>query len=262
MQSELAQLKQAQQAQPSPDSSLPSSQSRDDTTHQNTVTLIQDCTVASATMGQPSHLSTFVAGPFLGSAHASTSQAASAPTPGRLAMPNFAQGTGSRYEKSIGDIRLTAGQITELFYRTLHHRFLPFTMHESSEVIYTKSPLLFWVICAAESSNRLKPRFAPHIRNLVAKILIAPTRSVETVQALLIMCMWPFNFSKLVDDASFFYCGLATQIGLQLGLHRPSLTHTHLGGSEQQDAETDFDARLTTWLEVYGGAGNGVGGVS
>jgi hypothetical protein len=254
MQSELTQLKQAQQAQqflPSPESSLPVSQSRDETTHQSTS--IQDCTVASASIGQPSQLSAFITGPFLGSANASTSQAPSAPTPERLAMPNFARGTGSRYEKNIGDIRLTACQITELFkcYRDLHHRFLPFTMHESSEVIYTKSPLLFWVICAVTSSNRLKPRFAPHIRTLVAEILIAPARSVETVQALLIMCMWPFNFSNLVDDASFFYSGLATQIGLQLGLHRPSLTHTHLGGSEQQDAETDFDSRLTTWLACF-----------
>jgi hypothetical protein len=119
-------------------------------------------------------------------------------------------------------------------------------MHESSEVIYGKSPLLFWVICAVASSNRLKPRFVPHTRNLVAEILTTPAISVEAVQALLIMCMWPFNFSGLVDDVSFFYSGLATRIGLQLGLHRLSLNHTHLGGSEQQNAATDFDSRSTT----------------
>ena len=90
MQLELAQLKQAQQAQqflPSPESSLPVSQSRDETTSEHFNSGLHRWVGIN---GAALALSIFVASPFLGSANASTSQAASAPTPERLAMPNLA----------------------------------------------------------------------------------------------------------------------------------------------------------------------------
>lgn len=41
------------------------------------------------------------------------------------------------------------------------------------------------------------------------------------MQALLLLCAWPFPFAHTADDPSPVYCSHATQIGLQLGLHRP-----------------------------------------
>ncbi|KAE9367382.1 hypothetical protein N431DRAFT_561376 [Stipitochalara longipes BDJ] len=273
VQSELTQLKQAQQAQqtnqaqppqiqqPLPGSPAhnllyPSNQPLSAPVNQGNS--IQACTVASASEPEPPRprLPSSIASSFSVSALISTSQATYGPAlvaSEQVPSSNLVLREGTRYDKSIGDIHLTAAQVSELFksYRASHHRFLPFTMLDSSEAIYTKSSLLFWVICAVASSNRLKPRFAPHIRHLIAEILTSPARSVETVQALLIICMWPFTFISIADDASFLYSGLATQLGLQLGLHRPFVTHTHVGGSEQQDAETDFEPRLSTWLACF-----------
>jgi len=80
---------------------------------------------------------------------------------------------------------------------------------------------------------------------MVADIHILP-RSIETVQALLILCLWPFPVSTTFDDPSHSYSGIAVQMGLQLGLHCPTQTYSHLAVREGITA--DSDVKLTTWL--------------
>ncbi|KAB5533367.1 hypothetical protein GE09DRAFT_1250599 [Coniochaeta sp. 2T2.1] len=60
------------------------------------------------------------------------------------------------------------------------------------------------------------------IKVMITDTIHAASHSVDTIQALLIMCLWPFKTAHLSDDSSQFYCSIATQMGLQLGLHRPN----------------------------------------
>jgi hypothetical protein len=154
-------------------------------------------------------------------------------------------------DKSLGNVHLTAAQVTELFrvYFLQCHPYLPFTISTDPETTNEKCPLLFWVICAVASSTGTMLDLQPHIQVMVGQVAINPPRSIEVVQALLVLCMWPFPFYSTLGDPSFPYCGLATQIGLQIGLHRPSLSQEF--SSKKQVLDVREDVRKTTWMACY-----------
>ena len=52
-----------------------------------------------------------------------------------------------------------------------------------------------------------------------------------------------------LGDPAFVYCGLATQIGLQIGLHKPSLSQEF--SSKRQVLDVDDDVRKSTWMACY-----------
>jgi hypothetical protein len=119
----------------------------------------------------------------------------------------------------------------------------------SADAIFASSPLLFWVICAI-TSPRLQATLSPAIKRLVEETVHTPLHGVETVQALVLLCVWPFRVSFLSDDFSYFYSSMASQIGLQLGLHRPTGTHCYRYSWDVQPM-LDRDVRLTTWMACF-----------
>ncbi|KAK5094685.1 Regulatory protein leu3 [Exophiala xenobiotica] len=155
----------------------------------------------------------------------------------------------------VGLFTLTAGQVKEHFraYFARCHRYLPLELKSRDpDDVYLNSPLLFWAICAAASSWKLQSQLEVEIKTLVATTLHSKVRAIETVQALLVLCMWPFRVSKLHEDPSHFYIGLATQMCLQLGLHRPSQPHSHLvDRPEYQSMIADAHVKTTTWLACF-----------
>ncbi|OQU94488.1 Fungal specific transcription factor domain-containing protein [Cladophialophora immunda] len=155
------------------------------------------------------------------------------------------------YYRGNSHVQLTATQANELFriYFTRCHPYLPFQMCRSVETVYGRCPLLFWVICAVASTDKARPQFADIVRCQVASVLDPSNASVEVVQALLILSMWPFPFKSQRSDPSFMYGALACQIALQIGLPRPAVT---CPGSASSDATNeDQEARLTTWIGCF-----------
>jgi hypothetical protein len=158
--------------------------------------------------------------------------------------------------RTIGNVTLSSGQVSEHFrtYFTRCHRFLPFKMvTQSPDAIYLNCPLLFWVLCAAAANSKLRSQLAPLLKTLLADTIHSPPRTIATIQALLIMSTWPFSVTSVTEDPSDFYCGIATQMALRLGLHRPSQSHLHAYGSEEHaNARTvDREVQLTTWLACF-----------
>lgn len=154
-------------------------------------------------------------------------------------------------DKSIGNVTLKAAQVDELFrvFFAQCHPYLPFSLPASPETIYERCVLLFWVICAVASCPDSSSGLQAHIQAMIGQIATTSPRSIEVVQALLIMCMWPFPFYSTLGDPSFLYCGLATRIGLQIGLHRPELSHEF--SSRSQVLGVSGEVRRTTWMACY-----------
>ncbi|KAK5950063.1 Regulatory protein leu3 [Knufia fluminis] len=121
----------------------------------------------------------------------------------------------------------------------------------SPDHIYTKRPLFFWAICAVTSSWTLRSQLEPLTKRLVAETMCSVSQSIETVQALLVLSMWPFAVSSLNEDPSCYYSGLAWQMCLQLGLHRPLETHSHQYGSEADSRTEHEEVKITTWLAAF-----------
>lgn len=123
---------------------------------------------------------------------------------------------------------------------------------ESFVRIYDACPLLFWTVIGlasrcSEKHSDLYLRLAGPVRGLAAEVVNSPRRSLGIVQALVLLCLFPFPFRELESDRSLSYCGIASQMGLQLGLHRAehdvefcpeARLHSH-------------DERLRTWAACY-----------
>jgi hypothetical protein len=168
-------------------------------------------------------------------------------------LPDIRLSSSTPY-RVLGDVVLTIGQVNEHFrtYSARCHQYLPFKMKtQSTDEIYSKCPLLFWVICAVTSTWQARKQLAPLIKDMVANILHSPSRSVEIVQALLILCIWPFSVSTLNEDPSHFYSSLAAQMALQLGLHCPAQVHSHKPAPTDRAPAADNVVKMTTWLACF-----------
>jgi hypothetical protein len=156
------------------------------------------------------------------------------------------------HEKAIGNITLVPEEVTTIFklYFEKLHVHLPFDMIRSIEALYDICPLLFWVIIAVSCQNSVLVKdLIPYIKQMVSEITLKPARNVEIVQALLILCMWPFPYHTQLEDPSFIYCGMATNIGLQIGLHRPEFAYEF--NSKLDVLRSSHHTRRTTWIACY-----------
>ncbi|KAF3924081.1 hypothetical protein ABW21_db0209826 [Orbilia brochopaga] len=153
----------------------------------------------------------------------------------------------------LGDVGLTRGQVDDQFrtYFAHYHHYLPFKMESTSpEEIYAKSPLLFWVIITIASTRKLRTRLAPMIKAMVGDTMYVRRHSIESVQALLLLCLWPFPTASMNEDPSHIYSGIATQIALQLGLHCHGQAHSHLNIFQNQ-MKPDDEIKMTTWMACF-----------
>ncbi|OAL33783.1 hypothetical protein AYO20_06959 [Fonsecaea nubica] len=156
------------------------------------------------------------------------------------------------YYKGNSHVQLTATQANELFriYFTRCHPYLPFEMCRSVQIVYDRCPLLFWVVCAVASTDKARPQLAEIVRSHVGSVLDPSTGSVEVVQALLILAMWPFPFKSQRFDPSFMYGALACQLALQIGLPRPAVTYPGCAKSDTVNND-DHGVRTTTWIACF-----------
>ncbi|KAK5956200.1 Regulatory protein leu3 [Knufia fluminis] len=185
---------------------------------------------------------------------ASRDNVESPPQPSHLSQSEstVSRGASSAAYRSIGDVELTIGQVSEHFrtYFRRCHRHLSFELKtRDPDEIYSSSPLLFWAIIAAASCWKVQSQLDNEVKTLVAATLHS-NRSIQTIQALLILCVWPFRISRLQEDPSHFYIGLASQMCLQLGLHRPSQPYSHLGDRHEAMAG-DAHIKSTTSLACF-----------
>ena len=116
-------------------------------------------------------------------------------------------------------------------FSTSYHAYFPI-LSEPSEWLaeFSANRLLLWSVLAIASKGRtdlpnLYSSLVDPVRRLAGDIYSPQSRSLGTMQGLLLLCVWPFPFQQTINDPSPMYCSLATHIGLQLGLHRPLLRH-------------------------------------
>lgn len=120
---------------------------------------------------------------------------------------------------------------------------------------YDSNKLLFWTILAiaSASSPQLSPLYnslVDPVRRLAGDLYSHQSRGLEAVQALLLLCAWPFPFKQTVNDPSPLYASLATNIAHQIGLHRPS-SRSDFEYSASPIAETLEEERQRAWYGCF-----------
>lgn len=118
--------------------------------------------------------------------------------------------------------------------------------------IHNDSPVLFWtvIIISAQKhplhSEQFKRLLTP-FKMLFSSYLLNSICSFYTIQALLLLCIWPFPVNKQREDPSWEYCGMAVAAILKLAPDDPQRMWP---SSTEASAET-VTAGLKTWLGCF-----------
>ena len=146
-------------------------------------------------------------------------------------------------------------KLTVYSYFISYHPYFPILPDQQTFLAeYDDNRLLLWTVLAIASKGHdeypyLYSSLVDPVRALAADIYAPQSRSLRTMQALLLLCVWPFPFQQTVNDPSSMYCSLATNIGYQLGLHRPLHRSDFYEGAEQPLQCTAVEKK--TWYGCF-----------
>lgn len=132
----------------------------------------------------------------------------------------------------------------------LHH--LPILdLSKPIDRIFNDSSLLFWtIVITATSKHPVHSNYFEllHIpfKHLLSQYLVNSIRCIYTVQALLILCLWPFPVAKQQDDPSWEYIGIAVAAIVKLASND---SQTNWPGSNP--LFIDESVRQKTWLGCF-----------
>ena len=91
---------------------------------------------------------------------------------------------------------------------------------------------------------------APY-KELLGSNLVQTISTVQSIQALIITCMWPIPTLRYSDDPSWNLCGVAMNAAMQLGLHQPGHVQVLYGFGYSNAVETSLRTRTLTWLALF-----------
>ncbi len=80
---------------------------------------------------------------------------------------------------------------------------------------------------------------------LLGNLMVVRHESVYTMQALLILTMWPPQIQRQSEDMRWIYSGMTLQMALQGGYHRVGYEHEYFGLSYSKSTSDEvFHTRL------------------
>lgn len=82
---------------------------------------------------------------------------------------------------------------------------------------------------------------------MLSGYFVKSIRCIYTIQALLLLCLWPFPVDNQREDPSWEYCGVAVAAVLKLTSNG---SQTDWSEANEQCLE-DVRWRLKTWLECF-----------
>jgi len=93
---------------------------------------------------------------------------------------------------------------------------------------YERSQLLFWTIIAiASRSYSEEAGIYAGLRTPLDKLMWEKISSTPhshlTIQAILLLCVWPYSSPSMVTNPSFMLISIAKTACMHLGLHRPEI---------------------------------------
>lgn len=180
-------------------------------------------------------------------------------------------------EKSLHNITLSPDKIEVLFseYAQHYHPILPVVdIDKGPEKLYRLCPALFWVIMLTllrrhndRASATLLLDLSPHVRKLLEELTVSPiTRylpsefdepvfnasSVFSVQAFLVVTMWPHLALSLSADSSWNTIGVALFQAVRIGLHSPGHAGDFGNAAKTDDTRQLMlvNEQLRTWTCV------------
>lgn len=139
-------------------------------------------------------------------------------------------------------------------YRRYIHFFQPAI---SAPNIFKRSPFLFWTMIlissrANEHHPEIHDELLPGFDKFLAPVCQRPIRQIETIHALLLLCLWPVPRPRTSKNPTQDYLSLARDTAMQLNCHQISAmdsAQSRLSGFRDRTAESAAnEAKARTWL--------------
>jgi hypothetical protein len=114
--------------------------------------------------------------------------------------------------------------------------------------LYQYSPILFWTIIMISSRwhrsmSRLHKLLLESYRSILSGTFIEPFHhSLESIQAIILICIWPLAVPRQVDDPTWNYCGLVTNAAVRMGINRLDLRR------EGSHLDKGISIKNKTWM--------------
>lgn len=113
------------------------------------------------------------------------------------------------------------------FFDCFHPHMPLFQQYLDPETTFANSPFLFWTLCiiGARPNSGADPhvylQLVQELRVLLSQVFLQAHRSVDIVQALLLLCEFQLPSASLREDMVWTCGALAVRTATSLGLHRP-----------------------------------------
>lgn len=114
--------------------------------------------------------------------------------------------------------------------------------------LYQYSPILFWTIIMISSRwhpslSRIHKLLLESYRGILSGTFIEPFHhSLESIQAIILICIWPLAVPRQVDDPTWNYCGLVTNAAVRMGINRLDLRR------EGSHLDKGLSIKNKTWM--------------
>lgn len=112
----------------------------------------------------------------------------------------------------------------KLFFRDYHPLFPILDPTTTPNVLYMKSPVLFWVVVSIGSRKHsvlpnLVSALSFRVSSLVSSSLYSRVNPYESIKAALLLLEWPFPATSYGCDPAFIMSGAIIHTAMQNGLH-------------------------------------------
>ncbi|KAK3657968.1 hypothetical protein LTR22_009195 [Elasticomyces elasticus] len=175
-------------------------------------------------------------------------------------------GTSSRHtnagcsDRKLGTTVLDGRKIDGC-YETYLRSYAPvvwglFDQEQSPDDLYHSSPLLFWAVMYVGSRGYQKDPTASEsimgpLKALLHHALFDPENAIPTIQAAVLVCLWPFPVDSTFKDPSHAVAGAAMHLAVQKGLQYASRKQDYARVAlVQAEADRMFRARLWAYCVV------------
>lgn len=139
---------------------------------------------------------------------------------------------------------------------SVYHPALPVLQPPSSaDAIYDVSPFLFWAIIMTASRHdhgdlSFSQPLAIGVRSLLWTTIANPPYILPSLQAICILCAWPFPASSMTQDITFMLGGILKTAALQAGLHQPDM-YAHFSRSRYSLRPDELREATRVWCCIY-----------
>jgi hypothetical protein len=141
-------------------------------------------------------------------------------------------------------------------YFSHYHPALPvLRTPPSADAVHEASPLLFWTIILTAARHdpsdiSLFQLISAPLRTLLWSTVASPPYNLPSLQAMCMLCAWPFSASSMTQDITYMIGGVLKTAALQAGLHQPDV-YAHFSRTRYSLNPDELREAARVWCCIY-----------